>query len=140
MEPPSERSGRDQRGPQSRYRWAEAKDAGRSGKPRYGGFLSADIERFDPAFFGLSASEAAQMDPQQRLLLEVAHEAVERAATTPEALAAIRTGVYVGAGGAEYPKILERAGRAHEAHTGSGNALSMLANRIPYLFDGAARA
>ncbi|KAK8036945.1 hypothetical protein PG991_001259 [Apiospora marii] len=44
----------------------------------YGNFLD-DVKRFDHAFFGISAREAANMDPQQRIMLELSFEALEDA-------------------------------------------------------------
>ncbi|KAK8079489.1 hypothetical protein PG997_007307 [Apiospora hydei] len=44
----------------------------------YGNFID-DIKRFDNAFFGISAREAANMDPQQRIMLELSFEALEDA-------------------------------------------------------------
>ncbi|MEM6798019.1 MAG: SDR family NAD(P)-dependent oxidoreductase [Planctomycetota bacterium] len=105
---------------------------------RWGGFLK-DIDRFDPRFFGISPREANRMDPQQRLLLEVAWEALEHAGTPADTLAGSRTGVFVGIGGNDYSKV-----PLHEApdyfasidgYMGTGNALSIAANRLSYLFD-----
>ncbi|KAK8051164.1 hypothetical protein PG993_002549 [Apiospora rasikravindrae] len=42
----------------------------------YGNFID-DVKRFDNAFFGISAREAANMDPQQRIMLELSFEALE---------------------------------------------------------------
>ncbi len=96
-----------------------------------GGFLD-DVAGFDPAFFGLSVREARWMDPQQRLVLEIAWEAIERAGYLPEALATAKTGVFVGASHFDYTRLLDRSGEQHDAHYGSGNSLSMLANRVSY--------
>ncbi|KAK7957013.1 BcPKS16- polyketide synthase [Apiospora aurea] len=44
----------------------------------YGNFIE-DVKRFDNAFFGISAREAANVDPQQRIMLELSFEALEDA-------------------------------------------------------------
>ncbi len=56
----------------------------------------AEVDRFDAAFFGFSARDAALLDPQQRLFLECGWEALEDAAVDPSACAG-RIGVFAGA-------------------------------------------
>jgi len=63
------------------------------------GMIIDDIDKFDAAFFGLSARDAEIMDPQQRLLLECAWHALEDAGQVPGVR---RTGVWVGARHSEY--------------------------------------
>uniref|UniRef100_UPI00389A1B6A type I polyketide synthase n=1 Tax=Mycobacterium sp. HUMS_1102779 TaxID=3383487 RepID=UPI00389A1B6A len=101
---------------------------------RRAGFVPA-IEEFDFQFFGISPRESAQMDPQQRLLLEVAWEALEDAGQVPERLAGSATGVFVGISTSDYATA--RAGdlRLVDAYTGTGNALSVAANRLSYFYD-----
>ncbi|MFY2859629.1 beta-ketoacyl synthase N-terminal-like domain-containing protein [Mycobacterium sp. THU-M104] len=101
---------------------------------RRAGFVPA-IDRFDFQFFGISPRESAQMDPQQRLLLEVAWEALEDAGQVPERLAGSDTGVFVGISTSDY--ATGRAGdlRLVDAYTGTGNALSIAANRLSYFYD-----
>ena len=101
---------------------------------RWGGFLE-HVDQFDANFFGISPREAARMDPQQRLLLEVAWEALQDAGQVPERLAGTRAGVFIGVATNDYGRLqwndLERV----DAYAGTGNALSIAANRISYLFD-----
>ncbi|MEV2240434.1 SDR family NAD(P)-dependent oxidoreductase [Micromonospora sp. NPDC049891] len=115
--------------PASRWRAADF-DAS-----RWGGFLPGGVDGFEPAFFGISPREAARMDPQQRLLAEVAWEALEDAGIVPEQLAGSATGVFVGIATNDYAHLqFQRLDRI-DAHTGTGNALSIAANRLSYLFD-----
>jgi acyl transferase domain-containing protein/acyl carrier protein len=101
---------------------------------RSGGFLS-EIDRFDADFFGISPREATAMDPQQRLFLEVAWEALEDAGLTPDQLAHTRTGVFAGIGPTEYPRIHLAEKQSVDAYTATGNAHSLVANRLSYLLD-----
>jgi len=94
-----------------------------------------DIWGFDPGVFGLSPREAEQMDPQQRLLCELTYEALEDAGLPPSSLAGSETGVYIGASALDYGnlRILDPAGA--DAYFATGNALSIISNRISYIFD-----
>ncbi|WP_445629543.1 type I polyketide synthase [Nostoc sp. DSM 114167] len=97
---------------------------------RWGGFL-ANIDLFDPGFFGISTSEAATIDPQQRLLLEVSWEALENAGYDPLQLAGSQTGVFVGIATCDYYKAMT----AIPTRAGTGIANSMAANRLSYFLD-----
>jgi len=104
---------------------------------RWGGFVD-DVDRFDASFFGVSPREAERMDPQQRLLLEVVWEAMEYGAMVPSDYRGSRTGVFVGVGGVDYSRIPAQHEDYYDvitAYSGTGNALSIVANRISYLLD-----
>ncbi len=101
---------------------------------RFGGFLD-NVDKFDTKFFGISPREAMKMDPQQRLLLETVWEAFENAGIKPSNLRKSKTGVFVGISNNDYTKIQDGKISRIDAYTGSGNAFSIAANRISYLFD-----
>jgi 3-oxoacyl-(acyl-carrier-protein) synthase/acyl carrier protein len=111
-------------------------DPGTPGKvsSRWGGFLD-NVDLFDPHFFGISPREAARMDPQQRLLLEVSWEALENAFIPPESLAGSRTGVFVGISSYDYSRLQFDDPENIDAYAGTGNAHSIAANRLSYIFD-----
>jgi acyl transferase domain-containing protein/NADPH:quinone reductase-like Zn-dependent oxidoreductase len=90
---------------------------------------------FDAGFFGISRREAIQMDPQQRLLLEVAWEAIEHAGVTGSRLQGPRTGVYVGASSLEHSNSHMGDLSVVDSRFMTGNALSLLANRLSHAFD-----
>lgn len=96
-----------------------------------GGFLDT-VDLFDADFFGITRQEAEAVDPQQRLVLEVSWEALEDAGLTREELAGSRTGVFVGASMNDYGLL--SVGNLNE-YTGTGNLLSILANRVSYFYD-----
>jgi amino acid adenylation domain-containing protein len=101
---------------------------------RWGGFLE-QVDQFDCHFFGISPREAARMDPQQRLLLEVAWEALEDAGQALERLAGTSTGVFIGIATNDYGRIQLGDPTLIDAYAGTGNALSIAANRLSYVFD-----
>ena len=101
---------------------------------RWGSFLPA-IDRFDAAFFGISANEAASMDPQHRLLLEVAWEALEDAGYTKTRLAGERAGVFVALYNTDYREAVHADPAAIEAYSTVGTSPSLAAGRLAYLLD-----
>src|ERR1700733_13140939 len=94
-----------------------------------------DIAGFDAAFFGISPREAEQMDPQQRVLLEMAWETFEQAGIPPSSMRGSRCGVYVGLSSVDYAYRRADDLGAIDATTMTGNASSIAANRISYVFD-----
>jgi myxalamid-type polyketide synthase MxaE and MxaD len=101
---------------------------------RWGGFIE-HVDQFDAHFFGISPREAARMDPQQRLLLELTWEALEDAGQVREHLAGTPTGVFIGISNNDYGRIQFNDLDRIDAYAGTGNALSIAANRISYVFD-----
>ncbi|MBP2654775.1 MAG: non-ribosomal peptide synthetase [Firmicutes bacterium] len=99
----------------------------------WGGYLN-NIDEFDARFFGISPREAAEMDPQQRLLLEVSWEALEDAGQIPERLVGQPVGVFIGISGYDYGAMLRNFSDT-DIYAATGNALSIAANRISYLFN-----
>src|SRR5277367_5405501 len=121
-------------------RWAGFDDgspevaAALSGTTRWGSFLT-DIKAFDAEFFEISPREAVKMDPQQRLLLEVAYEALEHAGIPADSLRQTQTGVFAGACLGEYGFLATTDLSQVDAWSGTGGALSIIANRVSYFFD-----
>ncbi len=100
---------------------------------RRGGFIE-DIDQFDPQFFGISPREAPYVDPQHRLLLETAWEAIEDAGIVLDLERGTDLGVFVGISHNDYQGIQSNAfdHSGVSAHTPTGSAHSIAANRISY--------
>lgn len=94
-----------------------------------------DVSGFDAGFFGISPREAEQMDPQQRLLLELTWEAFESAGLRPSSVRGSRCGVYVGLSSIDYAYRRADDLGSIDSTTMTGNAGSIAANRISYLYD-----
>ena len=90
---------------------------------------------FDPAAFGLSPREAEQMDPQQRLLLELVWEALEDGGIKPSSIAGTEAGVFVGASTVDNVNLRIVDIASADAYMMTGNTLSIVSNRISYIFD-----
>lgn len=100
--------------------------------------LLEDLSLFDPRFFGIAPREASRMDPQQRMLLEVAWQAMEHAGIPPANLSKTPTGVFIGASQVDYIKLAGQFDdflRMIDPHTGTGTSLSIIANRLSYVFN-----
>ena len=104
---------------------------------RWGGFIDK-VDQFDPLFFGIAPREAEKIDPQHRLLLETAWEALEYGSLSPDELSGSACGVFIGIGTVDYSRIPSQFDNPYEqigVHGGTGNALSIAANRLSYFFN-----
>jgi len=89
-----------------------------------------DADRFDAAFFGISAREATMLDPQQRLFLELCWSALEDAAVDP-ASGDQRIGVYAGSANNTYLPAMRA--EQPELIAQYGEFATMLANEKDYV-------
>ncbi|KAK5625856.1 hypothetical protein RRF57_001572 [Xylaria bambusicola] len=101
-----------------------------------GGFLlHEDARLFDPTFFGIQPLEVETLDASQRKLLEVVYEACESAGETLDRLSGSRTGVFIGNFTTEQSIIQNRDPDHPRPYTSTGCGLSLLSNRISYIFN-----
>nr|AVI26422.1 polyketide synthase [Candidatus Entotheonella serta] len=100
---------------------------------KWGGFIE-NVDRFDADFFSISRREAEFMDPQHRLFLQCVWATIEDAGYATAALSGENIGVFVGVQFSDYQQLLKQAGE-RGAQILTGNAHSVLANRISYLLD-----
>ncbi|HKV08228.1 MAG TPA: acyltransferase domain-containing protein [Thermoanaerobaculia bacterium] len=98
---------------------------------RRGTFLDR-IDEFDPLFFGISPREASEMDPQQRIMLELSWEALEDAGVPPRDLSGTKTGVFFGVVWRDYADVHRQAGARVTTHTGVGQGIAIIPNRVSY--------
>jgi polyketide synthase 13 len=99
-----------------------------------GGYLS-DIKGFDSEFFALSKTEADNIDPQQRMALELTWEALEHARIPASSLRGESVGVFVGTSVADYSFLAMSDPTVAHPYAITGNASSVVANRVSYFFD-----
>ncbi|GAB7365805.1 hypothetical protein MBLNU230_g7138t1 [Neophaeotheca triangularis] len=103
---------------------------------RAGSFLDRDTSTFDASFFNITAAEAAAMDPQQRLLLECAFTAVENAGLDINELSGRSDiGVFAGGSKSEYASMIDLDLQTASRFSATGNAMTMMANRVSYFFN-----
>ncbi len=113
-------------------------DTKKSGKMNTfrGGYLER-LDLFDAHFFGISPREAMWLDPQQRLLLQVTWEALEDAGQVAEQLSGSNTGVFIGGFTLDY-QLMQNFGVFSryelQTHSATGMMMTMLANRLSYVF------
>lgn len=119
--------------PLDRYDAAYARIAEAAEFPHHAAVLD-DVDAFDAAFFRILPREAELMDPQHRLALQTAWNAVEHSGYAPSGLPT-NTGLFFGVSGTDYATLLAAHGTPPDAFTSTGNAHSMLANRISYVLD-----
>ncbi len=94
----------------------------------HGSFIDS-IDRFDPAFFGISELEAIYMDPQHRLFLEESWKALEDAGYAGKSMREKQCGVYVGCGNSNYDRLFTKE---PPAQAWWGNSQSVAPSRIAY--------
>ncbi|MDN9009025.1 SDR family NAD(P)-dependent oxidoreductase [Brevibacillus laterosporus] len=96
-------------------------------KSKWGGFLDS-IEDFDPDYFHISKSLAAQIDPLQRQLLEVSAEALLDAGYNEKELWNKQVGVFVGSRASNFSQKLDQSTKDTIVGTGQNFIAAHLAH------------
>lgn len=94
-----------------------------------------DIASFDRKFFNLLPVEAMHMDFRQRLLMQCAFRTLEHAGIPAIALEEKQVACFISATGMDSLLATNKHQIPAHPYTLSGNALSMLANRLSYYFN-----
>ncbi|BBB93440.1 MAG TPA: SDR family NAD(P)-dependent oxidoreductase [Methylomusa anaerophila] len=100
---------------------------------KWGSFID-DVDKFDAGFFNISGREAEWMDPQLRLLLQSIYAAGEDAGYINQ-LRGTDTGVFVGVCFHDYADKIAEMNIPIDPYLGTGNAHTVIANRVSFLFD-----
>ncbi|KAH7413722.1 hypothetical protein DE146DRAFT_4067 [Phaeosphaeria sp. MPI-PUGE-AT-0046c] len=126
-----------QKCPSSRFDAEDSFRVMQSGSPAWmkslhGNFI--DLWRFDHAFFGINAKEAANMDPQQRLLLELSYEALDSSGylATHVREQGDDVGCFIGASFVEY--LDNTNAQPPTAYTSIGTIRGFLCGRLSYYY------
>jgi acyl transferase domain-containing protein len=90
---------------------------------------------FDTSFFNISPKEAEAIDPQQRMMLEVVYEALESAGYTLQQYSGDKVAVFAGLMTGDYDTLSQRDELDTSQYYATGNARSILSNRISYFFN-----
>ena len=100
---------------------------------KWGSFID-DVDKFDAAFFNISPVEAELMDPQLRYLLQVIYSTSEDAGYGGR-IRGTKTGVYVGICFHDYQIETGASGKEISPYDGTGNAMTMMANRPSFFLN-----
>jgi acyl transferase domain-containing protein len=100
---------------------------------KWGSFIE-DVDKFDAGFFNISPREAIWMDPQLRLLLQSIYTTGEDAGYINK-LRGTNTGVFVGVCFHDYMDKIAEMNLPVDPYIGTGNAQTVIANRISFLFN-----
>ncbi|ETS80942.1 hypothetical protein PFICI_08471 [Pestalotiopsis fici W106-1] len=98
-------------------------------------WLEQDHRVFDAGFFNITPKEAEAIDPQQRILLEVVYEAMESSGITLHQYSGENVGVFAGVMTADYDTLSQRDELSASQYYATGNARSIISNRISYFFN-----
>lgn len=100
---------------------------------KWGSFIK-DVDKFDSSFFNISPREANWMDPQLRLLLQSVYSTAEDAGYIQN-FKSTDTGVFVGVCCHDYQEKIGELNLPVDPYIGTGNAQTMIANRVSFVFD-----
>ena len=121
--------------PSGRWNWPkEIEPHGKHPGIQRGGFLR-EIDCFDAGFFRISPREAKLMGPQQRILMELSWELLESTGTLPKDISNSHTGIFIGASGSDYLRLMEQEQVQVDAHSGLGTSSSIMGNRISWFYN-----
>lgn len=100
-----------------------------------GCFLKSDVRNFDHTFFGIHPREAMSIDPAQLKLMEAVYEAFESGGIPMHKLAGSWTGCFVGNFNYDHQLMQYRDAEYPEPYSVTGGGITVLSNRINYIFD-----